>query len=170
MNYIIVLKPGAAETEALRTEIQDFVRRRLAAHEYPRHIAFAAQLPLTTTGKIIRRKLRSRGKSESRKLFERPDRLHQLVTCPNWSRTSSVAMPVCPTGIANVIASLNVRDAFGRRQNCSRRSDPLHPCTKPSADRRKAAAALRSPWKGLYCPRNRWRRPHSGSGDSRPSR
>lgn len=34
------------------------MRARLAAHEYPREIAFVDALPLTTTGKIIRRALR----------------------------------------------------------------------------------------------------------------
>jgi len=42
----------------LAAEIQGFVRSRLAAHEYPREIAFVDALPLTTTGKIIRRALR----------------------------------------------------------------------------------------------------------------
>jgi acetyl-CoA synthetase len=34
------------------------VRSRLSAHEYPREIAFRTHLPLTTTGKVIRRLLR----------------------------------------------------------------------------------------------------------------
>jgi acetyl-CoA synthetase len=57
----IVLKDGYAASEALACEIQDFVRVRLAAHEYPRHIVFTDALPLTITGKIIRRELRARG-------------------------------------------------------------------------------------------------------------
>jgi acetyl-CoA synthetase len=39
-------------------EIQDFVKTRLAAHEYPRDVAFVDALPMTATGKIIRRALR----------------------------------------------------------------------------------------------------------------
>ncbi len=54
----LVLKPGVAATEALKGELQDFVRSRLAAHEYPRIVEFRDSLPLTTTGKIIRRALR----------------------------------------------------------------------------------------------------------------
>ncbi len=54
----IVLRDGVPETDALQHEIRDFVRGRLAAHEYPRLIEFHAALPLTTTGKIMRRKLR----------------------------------------------------------------------------------------------------------------
>ncbi len=57
----IVLKPGSAPSDALARELQEFVRRRLAAHEYPRQIAFIDALPLTATGKIIRRELRRRG-------------------------------------------------------------------------------------------------------------
>ena len=57
----IVLKDGYTPSDALALEIQDFVRVRLAAHEYPRHVVFTDALPLTVTGKIIRRELRSRG-------------------------------------------------------------------------------------------------------------
>jgi acetyl-CoA synthetase len=34
------------------------VKTRLAAHEYPREVEFVTELPLTTTGKIMRRELR----------------------------------------------------------------------------------------------------------------
>ncbi len=54
----IVLRDGMHETDTLQQEIRDFVRGRLAAHEYPRLIEFHDSLPLTTTGKIMRRKLR----------------------------------------------------------------------------------------------------------------
>jgi len=37
------------------------VRTRLSAHEYPREVAFIDRLPLTTSGKVIRRELRDRG-------------------------------------------------------------------------------------------------------------
>ena len=43
------------------TELQDFVRTRLSAHEYPREISFIDEMPMTTTGKVIRRILRDRG-------------------------------------------------------------------------------------------------------------
>jgi acetyl-CoA synthetase len=49
-----------APRERLAGELQDFVRKRLSAHEYPREIAFIDQMPMTTTGKIIRRILRER--------------------------------------------------------------------------------------------------------------
>jgi acetyl-CoA synthetase len=37
------------------------VKVKLAAHEYPRAVEFVDSLPMTTTGKIIRRELRQRG-------------------------------------------------------------------------------------------------------------
>jgi acetyl-CoA synthetase len=58
VKAFVVLKPGHAESEELKAAIQSFVRTRLSAHEYPREIAFIAEMPLTTTGKVIRRLLR----------------------------------------------------------------------------------------------------------------
>ncbi|MCL4709663.1 MAG: acyl-CoA synthetase [Pseudorhodoplanes sp.] len=60
VKAFVVLKPGQTPDETLAAELQDFVRTRLAAHEYPREIAFIEQMPMTTTGKIIRRLLRER--------------------------------------------------------------------------------------------------------------
>ena len=58
----VQLQPAAAVlivgTDALAAEIQDFVRQRLSAHEYPREVAFIDTMPMTTTGKVIRRLLR----------------------------------------------------------------------------------------------------------------
>jgi acetyl-CoA synthetase len=59
VKAFVVLKAGRAPSDALAAELQAFVRRRLSAHEYPREIAFRDELPLTTTGKIIRRLLRA---------------------------------------------------------------------------------------------------------------
>ena len=47
-----------AENEILKRSIQNHVKLKLAAHEYPRLIEFVNELPLTTTGKIIRKDLR----------------------------------------------------------------------------------------------------------------
>jgi acetyl-CoA synthetase len=57
----IVLRPGFAASNALAQEIQEFVKVRLSAHEYPRHVAFTDSLPMTATSKVIRRELRARG-------------------------------------------------------------------------------------------------------------
>jgi acetyl-CoA synthetase len=57
----IVLRPGFTASDELARDIQDFVKVQLAAHEYPRHIQFAASLPMTATGKVLRRDLRALG-------------------------------------------------------------------------------------------------------------
>jgi acetyl-CoA synthetase len=59
VKAFVVLRPGRVGTTQLAAELQAFVRRRLSAHEYPREIAFRDELPMTTTGKIIRRLLRA---------------------------------------------------------------------------------------------------------------
>ncbi|MBW3096489.1 AMP-binding protein [Pseudohoeflea sp. DP4N28-3] len=60
----IVLADGQTADEALRRDIQTFVKERLSAHEYPREIAFVDSLPVTTTGKVIRRELRDKAAGE----------------------------------------------------------------------------------------------------------
>ncbi|MDO9411557.1 MAG: AMP-binding protein [Pseudolabrys sp.] len=60
VKAFIVLKPGHAATPELATEIQTFVKTRLSGHEYPREVAFIDDMPMTTTGKVIRRLLRER--------------------------------------------------------------------------------------------------------------
>ncbi len=57
----IVLRPGFAPSEKLAREIQDFVKVQLAAHEYPRFVQFTETLPMTATGKVLRRELRALG-------------------------------------------------------------------------------------------------------------
>jgi acetyl-CoA synthetase len=61
VKAFIVLKEGFSGSPELAANIQHFVRDRLSAHEYPREVAFVPELPLTTTGKVIRRELRARG-------------------------------------------------------------------------------------------------------------
>src|SRR6185312_9785026 len=60
VKAFIVLKAGQAASPGLADAIQAFVRTRLSAHEYPREIAFIDELPMTTTGKVIRRLLRAK--------------------------------------------------------------------------------------------------------------
>jgi acetyl-CoA synthetase len=60
VKAFVVLKDGVAPSDALAVQIQDFVKTRLSAHEYPREVAFIDAMPMTTTGKIIRRLLRQR--------------------------------------------------------------------------------------------------------------
>jgi len=58
VKAFIVLSDGIEASEELAFEIAHHVKTRLAAHEYPREIEFVDRLPLTPTGKIIRRLLR----------------------------------------------------------------------------------------------------------------
>ena len=60
----IVLAKGVTPSPELAEEISAFVKTRLAAHEYPREVSFVEALPMTTTGKIIRRELREKGRHE----------------------------------------------------------------------------------------------------------
>ena len=60
VKAFVVLKRGVPASDALAAEIRDFVKERLSAHEYPREVAFIDDMPMTTTGKVIRRLLRER--------------------------------------------------------------------------------------------------------------
>ena len=60
VKAFIVLQTGQTETDELKDEIRNSVRDRLAKHEYPREIEFVDSLPMTTTGKVIRRMLRDK--------------------------------------------------------------------------------------------------------------
>jgi len=60
----VVPREGVSAGADLEEDIRQFVRTRLSAHEYPREIEFLEELPMTTTGKVIRRKLRERARSE----------------------------------------------------------------------------------------------------------
>ncbi len=61
VKAFIVPRTGFKPSAELAADIQSFVRTRLSAHEYPREVAFIDRLPLTTSGKVIRRELRERG-------------------------------------------------------------------------------------------------------------
>jgi len=60
VKAFVVLAPGYVAGPDLVTEIQQSVRRRLSAHEYPREVEFIDELPMTTTGKVRRIDLRAR--------------------------------------------------------------------------------------------------------------
>lgn len=61
----VVLKPGHAPGDALAGELRDFVKDRLARYSYPREIAFLDALPMTVTGKVIRKELKARAAAEA---------------------------------------------------------------------------------------------------------
>ncbi len=60
----VVLKQDTMPYEGLEKELSTFVRNRLSAHEYPREVEFVDSLPMTVTGKIIRKELKARATAE----------------------------------------------------------------------------------------------------------
>ena len=50
----IVLTRGTEPTEALKKEIQDYVKTHTAPYKYPRIVVFREELPKTVSGKIRR--------------------------------------------------------------------------------------------------------------------
>eukprot|EP00752_Nemacystus_decipiens_P000448 g448.t1 len=61
IKAFIVPAAGQTPNDALAEEIKTHVKTRLAAHEYPRIVEFVDSLPMTATGKIMRKALRERG-------------------------------------------------------------------------------------------------------------
>ncbi len=57
----VVRKPGQDVTES---ELQAYVKDRLSSYSYPREVAFLDSLPLTVTGKVIRKELKRRAAAE----------------------------------------------------------------------------------------------------------
>lgn len=53
----IVLAPGVDGSDALKKQIQDYVKSKTAPYKYPRIIEFKDSLPKTISGKVIRRLL-----------------------------------------------------------------------------------------------------------------
>lgn len=62
VKAFIVLKEGKQGSAELEKDIKNFVKTRLAAHEYPREIEFIDEIPLAVTGKVKRNELRAREK------------------------------------------------------------------------------------------------------------
>jgi acetyl-CoA synthetase len=60
VKAFIILAEGQTPSQTLAQSIQQNVKQRLAAHEYPREIEFVDSLPMTTTGKVRRIELRER--------------------------------------------------------------------------------------------------------------
>jgi acetyl-CoA synthetase len=60
----VVLRPGHVGDAVLVNAIRESVRSRLARHETPREIEFVDALPMTATGKIMRRELRESARKQ----------------------------------------------------------------------------------------------------------
>ena len=61
----VILAPGHEPSEALKTEIQDFVKQHTAPYKYPREVEFRQTLPKTISGKIRRVDLRADARAEA---------------------------------------------------------------------------------------------------------
>lgn len=59
VKAFVVLSKDYAPSAALTEELQQYVKRRLAAHSYPREIEFLTELPKTPSGKLQRFILRN---------------------------------------------------------------------------------------------------------------
>ncbi|MEO0618516.1 MAG: AMP-binding protein [Pseudomonadota bacterium] len=55
----VVLRDGVTSSPELEDALQQWVRNRLGAHQYPRHVRVVDELPTTLTGKIQRNRLRA---------------------------------------------------------------------------------------------------------------
>ena len=60
VKAFVVPAAGVEPSDDLARQLGQHVRDRLAAHEYPREFAFVTELPMTATGKIMRRVLKDR--------------------------------------------------------------------------------------------------------------
>jgi acetyl-CoA synthetase len=58
VKAFVVLKSEVDPGPEVADDIQKFVKVRLAAHEYPREVEFVSELPMTATGKIMRKELK----------------------------------------------------------------------------------------------------------------
>jgi 2-aminobenzoate-CoA ligase len=58
VKAFVVARDGAAGSELLSKELQEFVKQRIAAYKYPRAVEFLDALPRTETGKVQRFRLR----------------------------------------------------------------------------------------------------------------
>jgi acetyl-CoA synthetase len=65
VKAFVQLKPGHVPSADLADSIRAHVRERLSAHEYPREIEFVDDIPMTTSGKLIRRAFRDRVRAEA---------------------------------------------------------------------------------------------------------
>ena len=58
VKAFVVPKAGMSPRPKVTEDIKAFVKNRLAAHEYPREVEFVKELPMTATGKIMRKELK----------------------------------------------------------------------------------------------------------------
>lgn len=64
VKAFVVLKDPNEATNRLVQDLQTWVKERLARYSYPREIEFLDALPMTVTGKVIRKELKARAAKE----------------------------------------------------------------------------------------------------------
>ncbi len=62
VKAFIVTRPEHAACDALKKELQDFVKAQIAPYKYPRALEFVSSLPRTNTGKLQRYQLREQSR------------------------------------------------------------------------------------------------------------
>jgi acyl-coenzyme A synthetase/AMP-(fatty) acid ligase len=62
VKAFVVLRSGfdPRGSDSLATELQEFVKRRIAKHKYPRIVQFVDDVPKNDRGKVDRKALRAR--------------------------------------------------------------------------------------------------------------
>jgi 2-aminobenzoate-CoA ligase len=65
VKAFVVLRQGVAVDDALRTQLQDYVKAEIAPYKYPRAVEFVATLPRTETGKVQRFRLREQERQKA---------------------------------------------------------------------------------------------------------
>ena len=68
VKAFVVPTAGVSPGPNVAEDIKAFVKTRLAAHEYPREVEFVSELPMTATGKIMRKELKKREKDRKTKV------------------------------------------------------------------------------------------------------
>ena len=58
VKVFIVLKEGYQESPELKEDIMNFLRNNLAKYKVPKIIEFRKELPMSLTGKVLKRQLR----------------------------------------------------------------------------------------------------------------
>ena len=66
VKAFVKVMPGVQPSDRIIQEIQQHVKKKLAAHEYPREIEFIDEFPMTVTGKVKRRDLREQEEKKRR--------------------------------------------------------------------------------------------------------
>lgn len=65
VKAFVKLRDGVTPSDSLKAELQQWVRQRLGAHEYPRELKFVDNFPMTPSGKIQRAVLRQQEQQQS---------------------------------------------------------------------------------------------------------